>query len=53
MITTRYQTLVFVLRTEQASCLWDRSVPDPGLDHAAGGLLPGERFSADQQCILK
>ncbi|XP_065338554.1 A disintegrin and metalloproteinase with thrombospondin motifs adt-2-like isoform X2 [Cloeon dipterum] len=41
------------LETEQASCLWDRSVPEPGLDHAAGGLLPGERFSADQQCMLK
>jgi ADAM cysteine-rich domain len=28
-------------------------VPDPALDHTAGGLLPGERFSADQQCMLK
>ncbi|XP_059477396.1 A disintegrin and metalloproteinase with thrombospondin motifs adt-1-like [Neocloeon triangulifer] len=41
------------LETEQASCLWDRSVPEPALDHAAGGLLPGERFSADHQCMLK
>jgi len=33
--------------------LWDRSIPEPGLDHTSGGLLPGERFSADQQCMLQ
>lgn len=37
-------------RTSQAKCLFDQSVFDLSLDHTAEGMLPGERFDADQQC---
>ncbi|XP_029735370.2 A disintegrin and metalloproteinase with thrombospondin motifs adt-1 [Aedes albopictus] len=41
------------LKTTQAVCLFDRGHVGPSLDHTAQGMLPGERFDADQQCMLK
>ncbi|XP_055632048.1 A disintegrin and metalloproteinase with thrombospondin motifs adt-1 [Toxorhynchites rutilus septentrionalis] len=41
------------VKTSQASCLFDRGHYGQKLDHAAEGILPGERFDADQQCMLK
>ncbi|XP_063229132.1 A disintegrin and metalloproteinase with thrombospondin motifs adt-1 [Bacillus rossius redtenbacheri] len=41
------------LETPQSQCLVDRGSPVSQLDHSAGGVLPGERFTADQQCMLK
>ncbi|XP_046387545.1 A disintegrin and metalloproteinase with thrombospondin motifs adt-2-like [Ischnura elegans] len=42
------------LSTSQSSCLFDKpKAPTRHLDHNAGALLPGERFNADQQCMLK
>ncbi|XP_067632659.1 uncharacterized protein stl [Eurosta solidaginis] len=35
------------------SCLFDHGQFANNLDHAAEGILPGERFDADQQCMLK
>lgn len=40
-------------RTSQARCLFDRGRYEAKLDHNADGTLPGERFDADQQCMLK
>lgn len=34
----------------QAGCLRDRSWIDERLDHNATSLLPGQRYTADQQC---
>lgn len=33
--------------------MFDRGQQDADLDHAADGMLPGERFDANQQCMLK
>lgn len=33
--------------------MFDRGHSGTHLDHSAEGLLPGERFDADQQCLLK
>lgn len=33
--------------------MFDRGTFVSNLDHAAEGILPGERFDADQQCMLK
>ncbi|XP_075215753.1 A disintegrin and metalloproteinase with thrombospondin motifs adt-2-like isoform X2 [Lycorma delicatula] len=41
------------LRTPQSRCLMDHSSPSNQLDHGGNGALPGERFNADQQCMLK
>ncbi|CAO1420311.1 unnamed protein product [Diamesa serratosioi] len=41
------------LKTTQATCLFDRGNFGSNLDHAAEGILPGERFDSDQQCMLK
>ncbi|XP_024083646.1 A disintegrin and metalloproteinase with thrombospondin motifs adt-2 isoform X2 [Cimex lectularius] len=41
------------LRTPQSHCLMDHSLNSVQLDHGGEGMLPGERFDADQQCILK
>lgn len=41
------------LESSQAQCLFDRGHSAHSLDHAAEGMLPGERFDADQQCMLK
>ncbi|XP_058461510.1 A disintegrin and metalloproteinase with thrombospondin motifs 18 isoform X2 [Malaya genurostris] len=41
------------LKTNQALCLFDRGHYGQSLDHSAEGRLPGERFDADQQCMLK
>ncbi|XP_071454884.1 A disintegrin and metalloproteinase with thrombospondin motifs adt-2-like [Hetaerina americana] len=42
------------LNTAQSSCLFDKpKAPTRHLDHSVGSLLPGERFNADQQCMLK
>lgn len=40
-------------RTSQATCLFDRGHYGSSLDHTGEGRLPGERFDADQQCLLK
>ena len=37
----------------QAGCLRDRSRIDERLDHNATSLLPGQRYTADQQCKNK
>ncbi|XP_020818018.1 A disintegrin and metalloproteinase with thrombospondin motifs 16 [Drosophila serrata] len=37
----------------QAECLFDRGQFVANLDHSAGGILPGERFNANQQCMLR
>lgn len=42
-----------LFRTPQAKCLFDRGHFGSSLDHSAEDLLPGERFDADQQCLLK
>lgn len=36
--------------TQQSRCLLDHGSSAGQLDHSAEGLLPGERFGADQQC---
>ncbi|XP_030381356.1 A disintegrin and metalloproteinase with thrombospondin motifs 16 [Scaptodrosophila lebanonensis] len=41
------------LEQPQAECLFDRGQFKEHLDHAAEGMLPGERFDANQQCMLK
>lgn len=45
--------LTTFLRSSQATCLFDRGQFGPSLDHSAEGLLPGQRFDADAQCMLK
>ncbi|XP_050512535.1 A disintegrin and metalloproteinase with thrombospondin motifs adt-1-like [Diabrotica virgifera virgifera] len=41
------------LDTPQSRCLLDHSSSAGKLDHSAEGALPGERFDANQQCMLK
>ncbi|XP_045502025.1 A disintegrin and metalloproteinase with thrombospondin motifs adt-1-like [Colias croceus] len=41
------------LDTSQSRCLLDHGNSAGQLDHSAEGILPGERFDADQQCMLK
>ncbi|KAK9696181.1 Reprolysin family propeptide [Popillia japonica] len=41
------------LDTIQSRCLLDHGSSAGQLDHSAEGDLPGERFDADQQCMLK
>ncbi|KAJ2948705.1 hypothetical protein O0L34_g7960 [Tuta absoluta] len=41
------------LDTVQSGCLLDHGNSAGQLDHSAEGILPGERFDADQQCMLK
>ncbi|SPP72825.1 blast:A disintegrin and metalloproteinase with thrombospondin motifs 16 [Drosophila guanche] len=41
------------LQGPQATCLFDRGQFLDNLDHAAGGIPPGERFDANQQCMLR
>ncbi|XP_068620634.1 A disintegrin and metalloproteinase with thrombospondin motifs 16-like [Battus philenor] len=41
------------LDTVQSRCLLDHGNSAGQLDHSAEGILPGERFDADQQCMLK
>ncbi|CAD7015110.1 unnamed protein product [Ceratitis capitata] len=41
------------LRKGLGSCLFDHGQFANNLDHSAEGILPGERFDADQQCMLK
>ncbi|XP_037887566.1 A disintegrin and metalloproteinase with thrombospondin motifs 16 isoform X1 [Glossina fuscipes] len=41
------------LEKSQSKCLYDRGKFTPNLDHSADGLLPGERFEANLQCMLK
>ncbi|XP_041985063.1 A disintegrin and metalloproteinase with thrombospondin motifs adt-1 [Aricia agestis] len=41
------------LDTTQSRCLLDHGSSAGQLDHSAEGILPGERFDADQQCMLK
>ena len=47
------QYLDAFLKTSQATCLFDRGHFGSNLDHSAEGILPGERFDSDQQCMLK
>nr|CAD7401636.1 unnamed protein product [Timema cristinae] len=39
--------------TSQSQCLMDYTNSEEQLDHSSGGILPGERFNSDQQCMLK
>ncbi|KAG8329988.1 metalloendopeptidase activity protein [Homalodisca vitripennis] len=48
---SRHYLLRF-LRSSQSHCLMDHA-EDSQLDHTSHGVLPGERFNADQQCLLK
>ncbi|XP_017868693.1 PREDICTED: A disintegrin and metalloproteinase with thrombospondin motifs 16 [Drosophila arizonae] len=41
------------LALKQAECLFDRGHFIGKWDHSAKGKLPGERFDANQQCMLK
>lgn len=41
------------LDTTQSRCLLDHGSSAGQLDHSAEGALPGERFDANQQCMLK
>ncbi|EDV37612.1 uncharacterized protein Dana_GF13538 [Drosophila ananassae] len=41
------------LADPQAECLFDRGQFVGNLDHSAGGILPGQRFDANQQCMLR
>ncbi|CAH2003513.1 unnamed protein product [Acanthoscelides obtectus] len=41
------------LDTPQSRCLLDHGSSAGQLDHTAEGALPGERFDANQQCMLK
>nr|XP_022913950.1 A disintegrin and metalloproteinase with thrombospondin motifs adt-1-like isoform X2 [Onthophagus taurus] len=41
------------LDTPQSRCLLDHGNSAGQLDHGAEGALPGERFDANQQCMLK
>ncbi|KAH8348125.1 hypothetical protein KR084_004483 [Drosophila pseudotakahashii] len=41
------------LMDPQAECLFDRDQFVGPWDHTAGGRLPGERFNANQQCMLR
>ncbi|XP_056633352.1 A disintegrin and metalloproteinase with thrombospondin motifs adt-1-like isoform X1 [Diorhabda sublineata] len=41
------------LDTPQSRCLLDHSSSAGKLDHSAEGALPGERFDANHQCMLK
>ena len=40
-------------RSKQSRCLFDKSTTSNILDHGSNGILPGERFDANQQCKLK
>lgn len=39
--------------TVQSRCLLDHGNSAGQLDHSAEGILPGERFDADQQCKFR
>lgn len=41
------------LESSQSKCLFDHGQVSVKYDHSAEGILPGERFDADQQCMLK
>lgn len=43
----------FSCSTSQSRCLLDHGSSAGQLDHSAEGALPGERFDANQQCMLK
>lgn len=42
-----------MFRSSQAGCLFDDSGTSEYLDHKQQGRLPGERFDANEQCMLK
>lgn len=44
---------LFLYRKPQAKCLFNRAEFNHNLDHLVDGILPGERFDANQQCMLK
>ncbi|XP_065367757.1 A disintegrin and metalloproteinase with thrombospondin motifs 16 [Calliphora vicina] len=41
------------LELKQAKCLFNVGQFKQNLDHSADGILPGERFDANHQCMLK
>ncbi|XP_037820978.1 uncharacterized protein LOC119609992 [Lucilia sericata] len=41
------------LELKQAKCLFNVGEFKQNLDHSADGILPGERFDANHQCMLK
>jgi len=42
-----------LFRSSQAGCLFDDSGTSGYMDHKQHGRLPGERFDAHEQCLLK
>lgn len=52
-MTIHFNLIQIRSRTPQAQCMFDRGQFGNNLDHSAEGILPGERFDADQQCMLK
>jgi len=46
-------TTLNVSRSSQAGCLFDDSGTSGYMDHKQLGRLPGERFDAHEQCLLK
>ncbi|XP_065207544.1 A disintegrin and metalloproteinase with thrombospondin motifs adt-1-like [Planococcus citri] len=51
--TCSKQYLQQFLQSKQSRCLFDKSTTSNILDHGSNGILPGERFDAQQQCKLK
>ncbi|VVC24170.1 Metallopeptidase, catalytic domain,Thrombospondin type-1 (TSP1) repeat,Peptidase M12B [Cinara cedri] len=51
--TCSHEYLEKFLQSSQAGCLFDDSGSSEYLDHRQLGRLPGERFDAHEQCVLK
>lgn len=53
VVTRNVARRASVRRSSQAGCLFDDSGISEYLDHRQQGRLPGERFDAHEQCMLK
>ncbi|XP_015368715.1 PREDICTED: A disintegrin and metalloproteinase with thrombospondin motifs 16-like [Diuraphis noxia] len=51
--TCSHEYLEKFLQSSQAGCLFDDSGTSGYMDHKQHGRLPGERFDAHEQCLLK
>lgn len=51
--TCSHEYLEKFLQSSQAGCLFDDSGTSGYMDHKQQGRLPGERFDAHEQCLLK
>lgn len=51
--TCSHEYLEKFLQSSQAGCLFDDSGTSAYMDHKQHGRLPGERFDAHEQCLLK